>query len=289
MGLSVMLVMAFAATAAAQRTVGGEVAKNAAAYFAEFPADGNVIRPDMLFSKITGGEDVFIIDVRRPADYAKGHLKGAVNLSFFDRSVSDALEMIPNDKPVFVYCYTGQAAAQVTVLLNLAGKAAKSVQSGFDNGVSKTDGHAALLEQTANPLPDKAYPVADDDLKLAVKLYFMGKEARNNTEFANYNLSAATLKGFVDAKNPDYLIVSARRADDYAKGHIPTARNIPFGRGMETGLAALPKDKTIVVYCYTGQTAGQTMAVLRMMGYEAYSMSGGMNAWAKEGFETVAD
>jgi rhodanese-related sulfurtransferase len=275
------------ASVQAQQDVTTDVQQRAYVYFKEFPADNNVIKADKLFSRMRAGEDLFIIDVRRPADYAKSHLKGAVNLSFFDTSIPDALERIPDDKPVMVHCYTGQTGAQVTTLLNIAGKTAKNIQSGFDNGISKTEGYAALLEQTANPLPEQAYSVSAS-VKDALAVYFKDKMALDGTPFANFNLTARTVKSIVDEKDDAYLILSVRQADDYAKGHIPTARNIPFGKGMEAGLVMLPKDKKIVVYCYTGQTASQTMVVLRMMGYDAYSMSGGMGAWTKEGFGVAA-
>jgi len=37
-----------------------------------------------------------------------------------------------------------------------------------------------------------------------------------------------------------------------------------------------------VVYCYTGQTAGQAVAALNMLGYEAYSLLFGMSAWTTD-------
>ena len=45
-------------------------------------------------------------------------------------------------------------------------------------------------------------------------------------------------------------------------------------------LAKLPPDKQIVNYCYSGQTASQTTAALRLLGYDAYNMQFGMPAWA---------
>lgn len=52
--------------------------------------------------------------------------------------------------------------------------------------------------------------------------------------------------------------------------------NIPFAKGMEQQFGQFPKDKTIIVYCYTGQTAGQVVAALKMMGYDAVPMNAGM-------------
>ena len=74
----------------------------------------------------------------------------------------------------------------------------------------------------------------------------------------------------------DVFIMDLRSGDDYAIGHIQGATNIPW---FEVGnnIEQLPKDKQIIVACYSGQSAGQTVGVLRVMGYDAVSLLGGMN------------
>lgn len=42
----------------------------------------------------------------------------------------------PNDRTVYVYCYSGQTASQTVFLLHLAGKQAINVSGGFDKGIS---------------------------------------------------------------------------------------------------------------------------------------------------------
>lgn len=278
-----LIIMAALAVCASAQEPSKKVEKLAYEYFKEFPSDKNVVTPPQLFSMMKAGESMLILDIRRPEDYNKNHLKGAVNLSFFDMSIPDALDRLPDDKPIMVYCYTGQTASQVTVFLNLAGKMAKNIQSGFNNGIAKAEGYEAMLEQKANPLPKGPFAV-DAEVKAAIAAYFKDKMAQDGTPFVNFNLTPKAVKAIVDEGNDDYLVVSVRRPEDFAKGHVPSAVNIPYGQGMEAALAKLPKNKKIVVYCYTGQTSSQTTAVLRMMGYEAFSMSGGMNnGWLKDG------
>ena len=72
------------------------------------------------------------------------------------------------------------------------------------------------------------------------------------------------------------------------------AVNIPFGKDMYSMFASLPADKKLIVYCYTGQTAGQTVAALRLLGYDAVSMNGGMGmpanaplGWSAKGYPVV--
>lgn len=102
-----------------------------------------------------------------------------------------------------------------------------------------------------------------------------------------YKIPEAELKQLVDSNDPDIYILDIRDAKDYALGHIKGAHNIPF-KEMGKSLEQLPLDKTIIVHCYTGQTAGQTVAALNIAGYKARSLNGGMNnGWAKQGYPVV--
>ena len=79
----------------------------------------------------------------------------------------------------------------------------------------------------------------------------------------------------------DPFILSICKPEDYQAGHVPGAVNIGAGALFsEENLAKLPPDKQIVVYCYTGQTAGQVVAALNMLGYDAYSLKFGVASWA---------
>lgn len=228
-----------------------------------------------LFKKIDAKEELIILDVRQPADYEKGHLKGAYNVPL-GPTVATALEQIPDDVPLYVNCYTGQTSSQVVALLNMAGKFATNIQGGFNNGISKAEGFEAYVDTTAAALPEGKYAV-DPAIKDAVTKYFADMEAAAGT-FKYFNFPVDSLKALVEAESDEYTILSIRKAEDYAAGHIAGAINIPFGKGMQAKFTDIPKDKPVVVYCYSGQTSSQTTAVLRLLGYEAYSLAGGMGA-----------
>lgn len=246
-------------------------------YFANFPSDKNVISAADLFTMMDAGDDMLILDIRRPEDYAAGHLKGAVNLSFFDMSIPEALNSLPDDRPIMVYCYTGQTASQVTALLNIAGRMTKNVQSGFENAITKEPGYEAYVDTEAAILPTGNFAPVDDAINEAINEYFLEKNEMAGTDYANYNVTVETVRGIVDeGLVDDYTILDIRQRDDYLAGHIDGAVNIPYGQGMEEALVELPVDKPLIIYCYSGQTSSQTLAVMRLMGYDAYSMSGGM-------------
>lgn len=280
-----------AAVATPAQPVQDVVKARATAYFAQFPEDTHVISAKDFLARVKSGENLFIMDLRSAEDYAKGHVKGAVNVPF-GSDIAKALEQIPDNQPVLVYCYTGQTASQATALLNVAGKPATNVRSGFKD-LSADENFAALSATAPTALPNAAYPV-DEQVAKAIADYFAEMEAE--TDYKKFNASPKQVKELSDSEDSSVEIVSVRKAEDYAKGHIKGAKlNIPFGKGMQAQFDKLPKDKKIIVYCYSGQTASQTLAILRLLGYDAYSMSGGIGSaeaktgWLGEGYTLVTD
>ncbi len=90
----------------------------------------------------------------------------------------------------------------------------------------------------------------------------------------NNIISCEQINDAIKSGTPLY-IMDIRKAEDYAEKHIDGAINIPW---VEVGdfIDDLPKDEKIIVVCYTGQTAGQTVALLRILGFNACSLKGGM-------------
>jgi rhodanese-related sulfurtransferase len=59
--------------------------------------------PVELDRMIKSGENINLIDVREPEDFAKGHIPGAINLP---KAQWDSLKGLAKDKTNVVYCYT---------------------------------------------------------------------------------------------------------------------------------------------------------------------------------------
>lgn len=252
-------------------TTNGVVEEAAMGYFANFPDDRNMISVAKLLEKMAAGEEVVILDIRRADDYNAGHLKGAVNLPY-GAAVAENLEKIPNDVMIYVNCYSGQTSSQTVSILRAAGKYTVNIQGGW-KAISAAEGIADYTETTANTFPEGTYEVADE-IEKAIADYYT---AATSGTYSSFNFPVAAAKELVDAQSDAYTFVSVRSADDYAAGHIPGAINIPFGKNMQESFNQIPKDKPVIVYCYSGQTSSQTMGILRLLGYEAYSLLGGSN------------
>ena len=61
-----------------------------------------------------------LVDVRSPAEYASGHIPGAINIPV--QELSDRIgELAPNDKPIVLYCQSGMRSASAVRFLKAAG------------------------------------------------------------------------------------------------------------------------------------------------------------------------
>ncbi len=224
---------------------------------------------------------VFWVDLRSADDYAQGHITNAVNIPF--AALGDNLEVLPKNKQIIMQCYSGQTSAQATALAQMLGFNALSFRGGWNFGWAPLELGEDSLEMDENALPAAKAPTLDEKEQIiwdAVKAYFPPE--KNNI------IAPADLLALVE-ENPDAItVVDIRSADDYAAGHIETAINIPF-KEVGANVDKIPTNRPAYVTCYTGQTAGITIAPLRIMGINAISLNRGMTGWDGAELPKVTD
>lgn len=97
-------------------------------------------------------------------------------------------------------------------------------------------------------------------------------------------VSAVQLPQLINQENA--VVVDVCQPEEFGKGHIPAAINIPVDQIKEQ-LGQLEKFRKkgwpIVLSCRSGQRASRAAAVLRKNEFErVYTLSGGLAAWEKE-------
>jgi rhodanese-related sulfurtransferase len=95
-------------------------------------------------------------------------------------------------------------------------------------------------------------------------------------------IDAATLDSI--RSRSDVFIVDVREDWEYAGGHVPGATLIPLGQ-LSSRLSEIPKDKTVVAVCRSGNRSGQATQLLRQQGFNAHNMEGGMISWEQAGLD----
>jgi rhodanese-related sulfurtransferase len=126
---------------------------------AYFDVGLKTIQAPALYENLNDGDesnDPYIISVRKPEDYAAGHLPGAVWYDAKALFTPASLSTLPNDRPIVVYCYSGQTASQVVSVLNMLGYDAYNLQSGMGNWTNDPAVYVNRFDPETTP---RDYPV----------------------------------------------------------------------------------------------------------------------------------
>ncbi len=68
--------------------------------------------------RLTGA---LLLDVRRPEEFAQGHLPGAVNMDISDPGFAQRVATLDSKRPAYVYCRSGARSAKAAKELGIAG------------------------------------------------------------------------------------------------------------------------------------------------------------------------
>ncbi len=84
------------------------------------------------------------------------------------------------------------------------------------------------------------------------------------------------------------LVLDIRAKKDFDAGHIVGAVHIPYEK-LSTRMVELEKhkDKTLIVVCAMGQTAGPACAQLKKAGFTVAKLAGGMGSWRGDNLPVV--
>ena len=74
------------------------------------------------------------------------------------------------------------------------------------------------------------------------------------------------------------LVIDVREPSEFATGSVPGARSIPSGE-MRHRLYELPRGATVYLLCANGARSAELVPFMRAVGYDAWSVSGGMWRW----------
>lgn len=259
---------------------------------ASFVITAEAVRTNIL----TNPTKQLIIDIRSTADFNAKRLKGAVNqtvagLPAYFKTITTA-----NYDKIVIVCYSGQTSAFATSLMRAMGYGDKVVSmkwgmSAIDSSFAQTywlntiaNGSSRVSEFVTTPSPAKNakgnLPTLSTGKKTAAEILEARVNAVATEGFGAANVSQAT----VYANLANYYICAYWPTALYLDpGHIngsiqydPTATVKVFANSVD--LTTLPTNKTVLVYCYTGQTSAYVAAYLRLLGYDAKSIGYGANS-----------
>ncbi len=126
---------------------------------------------------------------------------------------------------------------------------------------------------------DPACPVCGDAPTIRTLVAYAahcgpGLAARSN---AGDDMTVEKLRDWRVSGTP-HVLVDVREPGEHAEDRIEGAILIPLAKALMNP-GTLPKDRPIVVHCRSGGRSAVAVATLRLRGYDAHNLSGGILAW----------
>jgi DMSO/TMAO reductase YedYZ molybdopterin-dependent catalytic subunit/rhodanese-related sulfurtransferase/glyoxylase-like metal-dependent hydrolase (beta-lactamase superfamily II) len=195
--------------------------------------------------------DLQIVDVRGPGETAAGTIPTAreIPLAVF----ADSVEALDRTAPVVLYCGSGYRSVVAASVLRAAG---------FEDVSDLIGGYGAWKSaDLPSSRGDKADIIGDAP-----------------------HVGARAAKKMVDR---GALLLDVREPDEWYAEHAPQAMLLPMGR-VHARRSELPRDRPIVVVCRSGGRSAAVTASLRLLGFDAVNLAGGMCSWASAGLPVVS-
>lgn len=211
-----------------------------------------------------------VFDIRKPEDFAAGHIKGAINVVLTD-IVTKAADY--TDKPILVVCYSGQTAGRGAMALRLSGYQAKVMKFGMSYWNEAFDVWSGKVGNTGNE--DPGWVKTDAPTLPTNELPTWETTSTDGAEILAANVDAMLAASGWGTKTAEILANPTafntynfwKLDEEYiALGHFAGAYQ--FKPISLDNVNAFPVTDDYYVYCFTGQTSSFIVAWLQVLGYE---------------------
>ncbi|HET8886418.1 MAG TPA: rhodanese-like domain-containing protein [Salinimicrobium sp.] len=93
-----------------------------------------VISQEEAKTALAENEDIILLDVRTPEEFDEGAIEGAKNINFFDEDFAEQVNQFDKNKPVYIYCKSGNRSAKAAKQLQEMGfKEIYDIEGGYMN------------------------------------------------------------------------------------------------------------------------------------------------------------
>ncbi len=110
--------------------------------------------------------------------------------------------------------------------------------------------------------------------------YGAAKDPVNLAGMVAHNLVRGDLEQarWEDLPTREALLLDVREPDEFARGHVPGATNLPLSR-LRDDLDALPRGRELWIYCLSGKRSWDAVRALSQLGFRARMLPGGIETW----------
>lgn len=242
------------------------------AYFNRMPMTRYMMQAEDAADQL---QEWLVIDLRDLSDFEELTLPGARHASWSD--LNEGITSLPKNKQILWVSDDGQVASMVMAITRIAGVDSYLLAGGLNAWEGETEAGTILLEQDLGE-KDNVSEISHEEETMMARAQAL---VEKGMEEKLYLIAPDEL----DSRLDDMYIIDTRSETDYQASHLPGAHHHPVA-DLGLTMTDIPDDQPLLVYCYSGQTGAQAASVLRMAGFDAYTLKGGMGTWVDEEVET---
>ncbi len=191
--------------------------------------------------------NIVLVDLRSPAAVEKGHIPRAVHIPAARLAASEQQFPAYKGAPIVFYC---EQDAELNAALELMRDWGYTNATVFPGGI-------AAWQAAGNALAK-------------------GPAATTITYVRKLGAGEIGIKEFeAAAKEGAALMIDVRSGEEFAKGHLPKALNIP-AEEMARRFAEIPAGKPLIIHCSTGTRAEMAFDILKEKGITARYLKAGV-------------
>jgi len=226
----------------------------------------------------------FVVNYFEQMDYeatgvsgSPGHIPGAYQFTpYASLGLDQQLRFVPPDRPVVVYGWTGQHAAQVAAYLNLLGYDAYNLEFGA-NGLF----HGQLTAHAWDPEQPETFDL--ETLAGATPIFdALARAAAAYLDDPDRTPGLITAQELHD-RLEEFTVVDLRPEAEYLAGHIGRAYLASLATLRRDLSTTIPSHRPYVLVSRTGEVASYAKMAMEMMGYDdVRSLDFGISGWTPE-------
>lgn len=282
----------------------GQIQEETALLAAVDKAMDHMAPEDLAQRLLTGQGDIVLVDVRSPEEFARFHIKGAIQAALKDLPTM----LSPHKNTGMIVLYSNGMTHPAQARDSLA-------RMGFNNVYILTDGLAGFVDRCLKPVSLRGEPVPGD-LAAAIRAwrsYFLDSPGSPAAGAASDGPALSLERSGPGLVEPSWLadhlkdtglaVVDLRSQPEYNTGHIPgsLAMNVESFRGIVKSVPSslLPADllarqfslmgvtpKTRVIFVHGEKIQDATLVgmAFERLGHQSYGiLNGGFSRYKREG------
>ena len=183
--------------------------------------------------------NIVLIDLRQPDTVKKGHIPRAVNIPL--RQLEDAEELFPEYKGASIIFY-GDTVKDVRAAINIVRDWDYKNVSAFIGGIEEWKAKGYKLQKGP----------------AATRINYVKK-------LLPHEMGAEEFKKIADTGT--YQLIDVRTKEEFAKGHMKEAVNVPLEE-LLSRINEIPKNKPTLLYCTTGARGEMAYEILKDKGLD---------------------